>query len=77
MLDILAAVCALAAAFFWFLSAAKKVPPLIIVPGYENIKNKKHEAFYKAMEYSAKMNKRAAMLSALSALFIGIKTLGG
>jgi hypothetical protein len=68
-LDIGAAVFALIAAIFWFLSAYGKLPSMIT---YWD-QTPENDPFYTAVKFSAKMNRWAAGLSGLSALCMGIK----
>jgi len=68
-LDVSAAVFALAAAVFWFLSAYGKLPPMIAY--YDAAPET--DPFYKAVKFSAKMNQWAAGFSGLSALCMSIR----
>jgi hypothetical protein len=68
-IDIGAAVFALIAAIFWFLSAYGKLPPLVTYWG----STPDADPFYNAVKFSAEMNKWAAGFSGLSALLMGIK----
>jgi hypothetical protein len=68
-LDIGAAVFALIAAIFWFLSAYGKLPPMVTYWG----STPGADPFYKAVRFSAEMNKWAAGFSSVSALLKGIK----
>jgi len=68
-LDTGAALFAIVAAVFWFLSAYGKLPP--IVAYWDS--TPEHDPFYMAVKFSAKMNRWAAGLSGLSALCVGIK----
>jgi Na+/proline symporter len=63
-LDIAAAVFALAAAVFWFLSAYGKLPPMV---AYWD-QTPSNDPFYLAVKFSAQVNRWAAGLSGLSAL---------
>jgi hypothetical protein len=67
-LEIGAAVTAFLAAFFWFLSAYGKLPP-ILTYWY---KTPEHDPFYLAVKSSAVMNRWAAGFSGASALCMGI-----
>jgi hypothetical protein len=69
LLDIAAAVLAFAAAVFWFLSAAGKLPPIV---AYWD-RTPDTDPFYRAVKFSALMNSIAAILSGLSALAFAIK----
>ena len=68
-LDIGAAVSAFVAAVFWFLSAYGSLPPMITywdaVP--------ESDPFYRAVKFSALMNRWAAGFSGLSALCMGVE----
>jgi hypothetical protein len=65
-LNVVAALSALVAAVFWFISAAGKVPAAHkTYAGFLNTS----DAIILAMNYSAKWNSRAAIFSAVSALF--------
>jgi hypothetical protein len=68
-LDVGAALFALAAAVFWFLSAYGKLPPMITYWGGAP----DSDPFYTAVKFSAQMNTWAAALSGLSALCMGIR----
>jgi hypothetical protein len=68
-LDIAAALFALFAALFWFVSAYGKLPPMLT---YWD-QTPSDDQFYVAVKFSAKMNRWAALLSGLSALCMGIK----
>jgi hypothetical protein len=68
-LDIAAAVFAIAAAIFWFLSAYGKLPPMV---AYWD-QAPEIDLFYVAVKFSAEMNRWAAGLSGLSASCMGIK----
>jgi hypothetical protein len=68
-LDIGAAVFAIIAAIFWFVSAYGKLPPM--VPYWDQAPAS--DPFYSAVKFSAKMNRWAALLSGLSALCMGVK----
>jgi hypothetical protein len=68
-LDIGAAVFALTAAVFWFLSAYGKLPPMMT---YWD-RTPESDPFYRAVKFSAEMNRWAAGLSGFSALCMGIK----
>jgi hypothetical protein len=68
-LDVGAAVFALVAAVFWFLSAVGNVPKLV------RLSTSASEPFYSALQFSAEMNRWAALFSSLSALCAGGKLL--
>ena len=68
-LDIIAAITALLAAVFWFLSAYGKFPPMV---AYWD-KTPDNDPFYIAVKFSASMNRWAAGFSGVSALCMGIK----
>lgn len=68
-LDIVSAIFALFASSFWFLSAYGKLP--IMQTYWDSTPD--DDPFYKAVKYSAIMNKWAAAFSAVSALCVGIK----
>jgi hypothetical protein len=68
-LDFGAALFALVAAAFWFLSAYGRLPPM--VPYWDQVPES--DPFYVAVKFSARMNRYAAGLSGLSALCIGVK----
>ena len=68
-LDIGAAVLAIAAAIFWFVSAAGKLPPIMIYWGQAPAS----DPYYIAVMFSAEMNRWAALLSGLSATCMGGK----
>ena len=68
-LEIWAAVAAFIAAFFWFLSAAGKLPPMVMYWG----KTPDSDPFYQAVKFSAYMNMVAAIASGVSAALIGFK----
>ncbi len=68
-LDISAAIFALFAAVFWFLSAYGKFPPML---SYWD-RTPENDPFYIAIKFSARMNMYAAILSGLSALCLSIK----
>jgi hypothetical protein len=70
-LDIGAALFALFAALFWFLSAYGKLPQMV---AYWD-QTPETDPFYVAVKFSAKMNACAAGLSGLSALCMGVKLL--
>jgi hypothetical protein len=67
-LNIVGAIFALAAAFFWFLSAWGKIPTLTTYWGAMP----EDAPFFVALKFSAKMNNWAAALSAASALCVGV-----
>ena len=71
-LDIGAAVFALAAAVFWFLSAYGKLPPMI---SYWD-QAPATDPFYVAVKFSALMNRWAAGLSGFSALCMAFRIFG-
>jgi hypothetical protein len=64
LLDTGTAVFAFLAAVFWFLSAAKKLPPMVTY--WDSAPET--DPFFVAVRFSAKMNTRAALFSGLSAL---------
>ena len=68
-LDVGAAVFAIGAAIFWFLSAHGKLPPMV---AYWDAAPP-NDPLYVAIKFSAKMNRWAAGLSGLSALCMAIK----
>ena len=68
-LDIAAAILALIAAVFWFLSAYGKLPPMI---AYWD-QTPENDPFYQAVKFSASMNRWAAGFSGGSALCMGIR----
>jgi hypothetical protein len=68
-LDVGAAVLAIAAAVFWFLSAYGKLPPIVTYWGQAPTS----DPFYSAVKFSAEMNRWAALLSGLSASCMGLK----
>jgi hypothetical protein len=68
-LDIGAAVFAIIAAIFWFLSAYGKLPPMMTYWG----STPEADPFYQAVKFSANMNTCAAGSSGLSAFLMGIK----
>ena len=68
-LDVGAAIFALAAAAFWFLSAWGKLPPML---SYWDM-TPDTDPFYVAVKFSAMMNKWAALLSGLAACCMGLK----
>ena len=68
-IDVGAAVFALLAAVFWFLSAARKVPPMRM---YWD-KAPDTDPFLQAVKFSAYMNTIAALCSGVSAALIAVK----
>jgi hypothetical protein len=68
-LDIVAAITALIAAVFWFLSAYGKLPPMLSY--WDKVPD--NDPFYMAVKFSAVMNRWAAGFSSASALCMGIK----
>jgi hypothetical protein len=68
-LDIGAAIFAFIAAVFWFLSAARKLPPML---AYWD-KTPDSDPFYQAVKFSARMNVFAAAASGVSAALIAIR----
>jgi hypothetical protein len=68
-LDIVAAVSAFLAAVFWFLSAYGKLPPML--PYWDEVPE--HDPFYRAVKFSARMNRWAAGFSGMSALCMGVE----
>lgn len=71
LFDIASAVFAFTAAIFWFISAYGKLPPMVT---YWDA-TPDHDPFYKAVKFSAQMNRLAAAFSGLSALSVFIKFL--
>jgi hypothetical protein len=67
-LDAGAAVTALVAAVFWFLSAYGELPGMI--PHWDQ--TPQNDPFYVAVKFSAKMNRWAAGVSGLSALCMAL-----
>jgi hypothetical protein len=67
-LDIGAALFAIAAAIFWFVSASE-LPPLVTYWG----QTPPSDPYVMAMKFSAVMNRWAALLTGLSALCMGVK----
>jgi len=67
-LDVSAAVLALAAAVFWFLSAYGKLPPMV---SYWD-RAPETDPLYMALKFSPLMNTWAAGLSGASALCMGL-----
>jgi len=67
--DLVVAALALAAAVFWFLSAYGELPHM----GSYWDSTPVSDPFYKAVKFSATMNKWASVLSGLSALVMAIK----
>lgn len=63
------AIFALAAAVFWFLSAAGSLPKMV---AYWD-QAPETDAFFVAIKFSASMNRIAAAFSGLSALCAGLK----
>jgi hypothetical protein len=68
-LDVGAAVFAIGAAIFWFLSAYGELPPMI---AYWDAAPQ-NDPLYMAIKFSARMNQWAAGLSGVSALCMAIK----
>lgn len=68
-LDIAAAVLAVAAAVFWFLSAYGKLPPMVSY--WERAPDT--DPLYMALKFSALMNTWAAALTGASALAMALK----
>ncbi len=68
-LDVGAAMFALVAAIFWFLSACGNLPAIVTYWGHAP----GNDPFYLALKFSAQMNTCAAALSGMSALCMGIK----
>ena len=68
-LDVAAAVFAIGAAIFWFLSAYGDLPPMV---AYWDAAPPS-DPLSRAIKFSAKMNQWAAGLSGLSALLMAIK----
>jgi hypothetical protein len=71
LLDTLAALFALGAAAFWFLSAYGELPPML---SYWDA-TPANDPFTVGIKYSAKMNRWAAALSGLSAVCVPLKLL--
>ncbi len=67
-LNIGAAVFALTAAIFWFLSAYGDVPPMLTYWGGAPV----DDPFYQSVRFSAAMNKWAAIFSCASAACMGV-----
>ena len=67
-LDAAAALTALVAAVFWFLSAYGKIPPLV---AYWD-QAPETDPFVMAVQYAARMNRWAAGFSGLSALCMAL-----
>jgi Na+/proline symporter len=63
-LDVAAALLAIIAAVFWFLSAYGKLPAMVTYLG----QTPESDLFYKAVKFSAVMNRWAAGFSGASAL---------
>jgi Na+/proline symporter len=63
-LDVAAALLAIIAAVFWFLSAYGKLPPMVAYWG----KTPESDPYYEAVKFSAVMNRWAAGFSGASAL---------
>jgi hypothetical protein len=72
-LDIGASVCALVAAVFWFLSAYRKLPPMIT---YWD-ETPENDPYRQAVKVSAAMNTLASGFSGASALCMGLKVFIG
>ena len=70
ILNIVAALAALAAAFFWFQSAAVRLPPTPIAFDVTAKNDKLHEA----LQSAARLNRWAAAFSGISALSVGLST---
>jgi hypothetical protein len=68
-LDVVAAVLALVAAAFWFLSARGELQPIVPYWGF----TPPSDPFYQAVRFSAHMNTLAAGFSGASALCMGVK----
>ena len=68
-LDVMAAVLAIAAAIFWFLSAYGKLPPMV---SYWD-RAPDADPLYMALKFSTHMNSWAAGLSGASALSMALK----
>jgi hypothetical protein len=66
--DIAAALLALVAAVFWFLSAYGELPAMAMYWGHAP----KSDPFYQAVKFSATMNRYAAGFSGASALCMGV-----
>jgi hypothetical protein len=68
-LDMGAALFAFVAAIFWFLSAYGQLPPMMTY--WDSVPE--HDPFYRAVKFSARMNRWAASFSGLSALCMSIE----
>ena len=68
-LDVATIMFAVGAAIFWFLSAYGELPPMI---AYWDAAPP-NDPLYMAIKFSARMNRWAAGLSGLSAVFMAIK----
>jgi hypothetical protein len=68
-LDVAAAILALIAAVFWFLSAYGKLPPML---NYFS-QTPESDPFYQAVKFSAEMNTLATAFSGASAFCLGIR----
>jgi hypothetical protein len=68
-LDIVAAIFALVAAVFWFLSAYRKLPTILPYWGW----TPESDPYRQAVVFSAKMNTWASVFSGASALCMGLK----
>jgi hypothetical protein len=68
-LDLAAALSALAAAVFWFLSAYGKLPSMVTYWG----RTPEADPFFQAVKFSAAMNQWAASFSGGSALCMAIR----
>jgi hypothetical protein len=69
-LDLGAAVFAFVAAVFWFLSAARPVPPM--VKNWDS--TPESDPLYLAVKFSARMNAIAATFAGLSAILLAVKS---
>jgi hypothetical protein len=72
-LDLSAALAAIVAAVFWFLSAYGKLPPMITY--WDGAPP--NDPFYVAVKFSASMNRWAAGFSGVSALLMAAHLLVG
>ena len=72
-LDVTAALFAIVAAVFWFRSAYRKLPPFVAYWG----QTPDSDPFYKAVRFSAKMNRLAAAFSCASALSLAARLFMG
>ena len=71
VLNLVSAGSALAAAFFWYLSARNRLPPMTAY--WDGVPNT--DPFFVAMQAGVRLNRWAAGFAALSALTAGLATL--